>query len=116
MGSLAMFGPFSWALPLWAALLGYLLLRLLVLLCLAMGICALSLCCPGQNQALLVNAAVFLLPAALASLGIPLFDRISILRLLSPMECGMGCYILCALFGAAALLCSRPLWLHLHKA
>lgn len=116
MGSLAMFEPFSWALPLWAALLGYLLLRLLVLLCLAMGICALSLCCPGQNQALLVNAAVFLLPAALASLGIPLFDRISILRLLSPMECGMGSYILCALFGTAALLCSRPLWLRLHKA
>ena len=87
-----------------------------MLLCLAMGICALSLCCPGQNQALLVNAAVFLLPAALASLGITLFDRISILRLLSPMECGMGSYILCALFGAAALLCSRPLWLRLHKA
>ena len=98
--SLPMFADAHLHVPVWTAVAGFLLLRLLALEALAMGVCLLSLLCRNQNTAILVNCAVFLLPAALSSIGIDMFDQISLIRLLSPLECGSEEYILCAVGGA----------------
>ena len=91
-----MFADVSPSITVGAMLARYFLLRLLVLAVLAQGVSFLSLLCGSQNAALLVNAGVFLLPAALSSVGLPLFDRLSLVRLLSPLECRPAEYLLCA--------------------
>lgn len=97
--SLPKFADAELPIPVWTAVAGFLLLRFLVLEALVMGVCLLSLLCWNQNTAILVNCAEFLLPEALSSIGINLFDQISLIRLLSPLECRPVAYILCALGG-----------------
>ena len=105
--SLPMFADVSPSLTVGAMLARYFLLRLLVLAVLAQGVSFLSLLCGSQNAALLVNAGVFLLPAALSSVGLPLFDRLSLVRLLSPLECRPAEYLLCAALGFFFLIAVR---------
>lgn len=108
--SLAYFSESNLHLPLWGMLALYIGARLLTLWVLTCLVCALSSSCRTVNAAILLSTVVFVLPAAFSMIGLKIFDKLSLLLPLSPLECSLWIYPLLALLGASAAVFCRWRW------
>ena len=108
--SLQCFSALPGWLPLWAAGLGCLLLRLLAMGAAASVVLLISVWAGSQNQASLAAAAALLIPAALFAVGLESVRLLTPLELLAPLNWRLPLWPIWAGLSAAALVFTLRRW------
>lgn len=104
------FADLPYSVSLGAGVTAYLLLRLLALCTAAGGILFLSANCRQNNTAILLGCGVLVLPACLSLMGVKAFDRLSLVRFLSPLEAGIPTHAACFALGCGMTVLSYLSW------
>ena len=108
--SVEYFADFALPLSVGSGLVVFLLLRFTAFLLAATVVLLISQLCQSANRAMLLSAAVLVLPACLAYIGIEPANVLSLARLFSPMEVPLWHYAFAAVWISILLIIQYILW------